>query len=123
MLIVQACGGGSGPIPLTGVLPVAAPNAAHAGQSIQVTVGPVEVDNGTPIGMVLVGTFGPRVYNSVFEAGMAQFIIPPEHTLQPGYVALIFAAQEARGEASIVLFTASRSSTTRTIAQATTPTN
>lgn len=89
--------------PLTGTLPVMAPLTALAGQEIQVVVGPVDVDNGTPIGMVLVGTYGPRVYNTVFASGVAAFTIPSEHTLQPGYLALIVAVDKARGEASIVL--------------------
>lgn len=99
--------------PLTGDLPVTAPVAVHAGESIQVVVGPVEVDNGTPIGMVSVGAFGPRVYNTVFSAGMAAFTIPSEHTLQPGYLALIVAVESARGEASIILIPSRTTSTRR----------
>jgi hypothetical protein len=89
---------------LTGDLPIAAPASAFAGEAIVVTVGPVAASNGTPIGLVMVGAYGPRVYNTVFESGIASFIIPAEDTRQPGYLALIAAADDARGEVSIRLF-------------------
>jgi hypothetical protein len=89
---------------LTGDLPIAAPSSAFAGEAIFVTVGPVAASNGTPIGLVMIGAYGPRVYNTVFESGIASFIIPAEDTRQPGYLALIVAADDARGEASIRLF-------------------
>lgn len=88
---------------LTGDLPINAPKIANAGDEIAVTVGPVSVNNNTPIGLVVVGTHGPRVYNTVFESGLAHFIIPPKDTRQPGYLALIAASEDARGETSIIL--------------------
>jgi hypothetical protein len=118
LILASACAGGTLQQPLSGILPIAAPNAVRAGSQIEVIVGPVEVDNGTPIGMVMVGAYGPRAYNAVFQAGLAHFIIPSEHTLQPGYLALIFAAEEARGETSIVLVSTRSSS-----AKASTSTN
>ncbi|MDX1991438.1 MAG: hypothetical protein SF029_03570 [bacterium] len=118
LVLASACAGGTLRQPLSGVLPVAAPNAVRAGSQIEVIVGPVDVDNGTPIGMVMVGAYGPRAYSAVFQAGLAHFIIPSEHTLQPGYLALIFAAEEARGETSIVLVSTRSSS-----AKASTSTN
>jgi hypothetical protein len=92
-------------LPLTGILPIAVPRIANTGQQIDVEIGPVTADNGTPVGLVLVGAHGPRVYNTTFEAGMARFVIPSKDTHQPGYMALIVAADNARGEASIILFT------------------
>lgn len=89
---------------LTGNLPIRAPRAAAAGDTIQVIVGPVQASNGTPIGLVSVGLYGPMLYNSVFESGIAEFIIPSGDTEQPGYLALIAAADNARGQASILLF-------------------
>lgn len=90
---------------LTGTLPIIAPALANAGEQINVTVGPVQnARNGTFVGLVMLGTYGPRVYQAEFVSGLAHFIIPPEHTLQPGYLALIAAVDEARGEASIILF-------------------
>ncbi|NJL57813.1 hypothetical protein HC928_23790 [bacterium] len=89
---------------LTGYLPIEAPMVANAGDQIAITIGPVVVDNGTPVGLVMLGTYGPRVYRTEFQSGLAYFTIPAEHTLQPGYLALIVAAEEARGEASIILF-------------------
>lgn len=94
---------------LSGHLPIEAPLIANAGDQIAITIGPVAVDNGTPVGMVMLGTYGSRVYQTEFYAGLAHFTIPAEHTLQPGYLALIVAAEEARGEASIILFSAKAS--------------
>lgn len=88
---------------LTGNLPIRAPRAAAAGDTIQVIVGPVQASNGTPIGLVSVGLYGPMLYNSVFESGIANFTIPADHTDQPGYLALIAAADHARGQTSIRL--------------------
>lgn len=88
---------------LTGVLPIGAPAVASTGQQIDVEIGPVVTSNGTPVGLIMVGAHGPRVYNTTFEAGMAHFVIPSKDTLQPGYLALIVAAEDARGEASILL--------------------
>lgn len=90
---------------LTGILPIEAPALANAGEKIAVTVGPVpDATNGTAVGLVMLGTYGPRVYRAEFESGLAMFTIPADHTLQPGYLALIAASENARGEASIILF-------------------
>ncbi len=102
LLIFAACSPNRA---LTGKLPIDAPALANAGEQIDVTVGPVpNASNGTAVGLVMLGTYGPRVYQGQFEAGLAHFTIPSEHTLQPGYLALIAAADQARGEASIILF-------------------
>ncbi|GAB4516223.1 MAG: hypothetical protein OHK0046_21180 [Anaerolineae bacterium] len=66
-------------------------------------IGPVSASNGTPVGLIMLGTYGPKVYNTVFDAGVAHFVIPSKDTRQPGYLALIAAAEDARGEASIIL--------------------
>lgn len=101
LVLLTQCTSGAA---LTGNLPIEAPDVANAGDQIAVTIGPVSADNGTPVGLVMLGTYGSRVYRAEFHAGMAHFTIPAEHTLQPGYLALIVAAEEARGEASIILF-------------------
>lgn len=90
--------------PLAGRLPIEAPRVAYAGDEINITVGPVTANNGTPVGLVMVGTYGPKVYNTVFQSGIAHFTIPSKDTRQPGYLALIAASDEARGEASIILY-------------------
>ena len=108
-LFVTACTQADKIIPtLTGNIPIHAPSTASAGSSIDVTIGPVNVANGTPIGLVMVGIHGPKVYNTVFQNGEAHFKIPSSDTYQPGYVALIVASQEARGEASIIVFSPRR---------------
>jgi hypothetical protein len=105
-LLLIAAGDGLSPhgTRLTGDLPIGAPRVASTGDQINVEIGPVSVSNGTPVGLVMVGAHGPRVYNATFEAGMAHFVIPSGDTLQPGYLALIVAADDARGETSILLY-------------------
>jgi hypothetical protein len=97
------------PPALSGNLPIAAPQAIHAGETMQVIIGPVaQAQNGTPVGLVIVGAYGPHVYQSVFQAGQDHFHIPSDATLQSGYLALIAAAEEARGGASVRLVTQSQ---------------
>lgn len=109
-LIITACTSVPVTIPkLTGNIPIHAPATASAGSAIEVSVGPLNVANGTPIGLVMVGVHGPKVYNTVFTNGEAFFKIPSTDTFQPGYVALIVASENARGEASIIVFTPNRS--------------
>jgi hypothetical protein len=88
---------------LTGKLPINAPSTITVGDSVDVTVGPVSVTDGTRVGLVMVGKHGPRIYRGEFEQGIAHFIIPGEHTLQPGYLAIIAAADSARGEVGVLL--------------------
>jgi hypothetical protein len=115
-LFITACTQADKIIPtLTGNIPIHAPSVANAGSAIEVMVGPVNVANGTPIGLVMVGVDGPKVYNTVFQDGQAYFKIPPSDTYQPGYVALIVASQEARGETSIIVFLPRRSNVGRDI--------
>ncbi len=108
-LFITACTQADKIIPrLTGDIPIRAPSTASAGSAIDVTIGPVNVANGTPIGLVMVGIHGPKVYNTVFQNGEAHFRIPPSDTYQTGYVALIVASQDARGEASIIVLSSQR---------------
>ncbi len=91
------------PAPLSGILPVNAPQSIIAGDAVRVTVGPVRVSDGTNVGLVMISKHGPRVYQSAFEAGVAEFTIPGEHTRQVGYLTFIAAAQDARGETGLRL--------------------
>lgn len=111
LFVLVSCQQSPQPItPLRGELPIDVPRVASVGQSIDVQIGPVPALNGTPIGLIAVGTQGPRVYNTVFNSGMARFMIPSTDTRQPGYMALIAAADDARGEASIIIAATSSSS-------------
>lgn len=92
------------PALLSGALPIEAPLIANAGEQIEITIGPVPATNGTRVGLVMTGTHGPRIYNTQFESGMAHFVIPADDTRQPGYLALVAAADDARGEHGIVVF-------------------
>ena len=96
---------------LDGNLPVLVQRTVQTGEKINITVGPVEADNGTQIGLIAVGAHGPKTYQSTFSSGMAHFVIPELHTGQPGYMALIVAAGAARGEASVTLIDRSTVST------------
>lgn len=87
---------------LTGDLPVHAPGRLHTGSAFTVTVGPVTALDGTNVGLVMIGSHGPRLYTSTFQHGVARFSIPAEHTRLAGTFALIAAAQNARGETALV---------------------
>lgn len=100
-LVLSACRAALTPAPLK--LPVMVPQQLIAGQSITVTVGPTDAADGTGVGLVMVGSLGPRVYQSTFQRGVAIFIIPAEHTLQTGTLAFVAAADRARGEAGAIL--------------------
>lgn len=89
-------------INLSGDLPVHAPGRLNTGSAFTVTVGPVTALDGTNVGLVMIGTHGPRLYTSTFQHGVARFSIPAEHTRLAGTFALIAAAQNARGEAALV---------------------
>lgn len=89
-------------ISLTGDLPVHAPGRLNTGSAFTVTVGPVTALDGTNVGLVMIGSHGPRLYTSTFQHGVAQFSIPAEHTRLAGTFALIAAAQNARGETALV---------------------
>jgi hypothetical protein len=106
MAVLGGCGpDASPPESLSGNLPIEAPSSAVVGQAIDVVIGPIAVRDGTPVGLVTVGSHGPHVYRTVFDAtGRAYFTLPSDDTRQPGYMALIAAADNARGESSIVLF-------------------
>lgn len=88
---------------LVGDLPIHAPQTIMTGTAFTVTVGPVSVRDGTQVGLVMMGEHGPRVYYANFAHGIAQFRIPGEHTLQPGFFAFVAAAQGARGETGMIL--------------------
>ncbi len=110
-LIITACTTAPSHLPkLTGDIPIHVPTTATAGSAIEISVGPLNVANGTPIGLVMVGVHGPKVYNTVFTDGKAFFQIPSTDTYQPGYMALIVASENARGEASILLSIPNRAS-------------
>ncbi|MFW5691729.1 MAG: hypothetical protein ACOCX3_00090 [Chloroflexota bacterium] len=110
VLVSGACSTDRQPPNLTGRLQINAPHSANAGEVIEVSVGPVVASHGLPVGLVAVGTKGPQVYTTAFDsAGMAYFTIPSDDTRQPGYLALIAAADDARGEASILLTSARES--------------
>lgn len=86
-----------------GELPIHAPAAILAGESIDVLIGPVAVQNGTPVSLVMVGLHGPYVYRTQFEDGLARITIPAKVTFQPGYFMLIAASGSARGTAAVRL--------------------
>lgn len=89
--------------PLTGILPIQAPQRIVAGSPIKVIIGPVVVVDGTSVGLVFIGSHGPYIYHTTFQHGLAEFWIPGEHTRQPGVMAFVAAADDARGEAGLLL--------------------
>lgn len=89
--------------PLSGILPIHAPQIIIAGSPLKITIGPVAATDGTGVGLVLMGSRGPHVYHTTFQHGLAEFWIPGEHTRYSGYMAFVAAADDARGEASLLL--------------------
>jgi hypothetical protein len=99
--VLSACRAATTPTPIK--LPISLPEQLIAGQSVTVRVGPTDAADGTDVGLVMVGSLGPRVYQSTFFKGIAVFVIPGEHTLQTGTLAFVAAAERARGEAGLIL--------------------
>lgn len=89
--------------PLSGILPIQVPSIIIAGSPLKITIGPVDANDGTGVGLVLMGSHGPHVYHTTFQRGLAEFWIPGEHTRHPGYMAFVAAADDARGEAGLRL--------------------
>lgn len=110
VLVLAAC---RSALPLTGDLPIHLPGFVAAGQSLTVTVGPVNAVDGTSIGLVMVGSLGPRLYQATFNSGTAQFTIPGEHTVQAGYLTFVAASEQARGEGGVVLMSGERTQSAR----------
>lgn len=110
ILVLAAC---RSTLPLTGNLPIQLPGFVAAGQSLTVTVGPVNAVDGTSIGLVMVGSLGPRLYQATFNSGTAQFNIPGEHTAQAGYLTFVAASDQARGEGGVVLMSGERTQSAR----------
>lgn len=104
--VLSACRAATTPAPIK--LPVSVPDQLIAGQSLTVRVGPTDAADGTDVGLVMVGSLGPRIYQSTFIQGIAVFIIPGEHTLQSGTLAFVAAADRARGEAGLILHTGNK---------------
>jgi hypothetical protein len=109
-LLIVACQVGMPMQSRVSTLTVEAPSQVRVGQPIQVTVGPVNSENGTYVGLMLVGSHGPFVDRTAIEAGMAYFTIPAGVTRQPGHLVLIAVMGDARGEADIDLLPSGRSS-------------
>lgn len=68
-----------------------------------VTIGPINIMDGTKIGLIMMGQHGPKIYKATFEEGIAEFDIPGNDTTQPGYRAFIATLGESRGEAGMLL--------------------
>jgi hypothetical protein len=105
LLIPGTCNGVPPSLPaLSGILPITAPRITSAGEQIEISIGPVSAANGTPVGLVMIGARGPHIYNTTFEAGWAQIVIPASDTYQSGLLSLVAAADDARGNLSIVVY-------------------
>lgn len=102
--IVAACSGEQAQPPaITGTLPVDAPAAAQVGEEVLVSVGPVDVPDGTQVHLTAVGSYGPHVYRTTFYDGIAHFMLPAEDTRASGIVTLIASAGQARGQTGLTL--------------------
>ena len=103
-LLAAACARRPAPSPtVSGSLPLTAPAQALVGRPIRVSVGPVTNADGTPVTLLAVGSYGPRVYRTMIHDGVASFDLPAEDTRYAGTVRLTAVAGAARGEGRINL--------------------
>src|SRR5436190_21570285 len=56
-------------VALEGRLPISVAAVATAGSLIPVTVGPVVATAGTPVTLVVTGSYGPGIYQAAFHYG------------------------------------------------------
>lgn len=87
LLIIAACNktpSAAPEPPITGTLPVHAPDQALVGADVPVTVGPVNIPNGTEVTLVALGSFGPHVFQTMFQNGQAGFVLPEAVTRYAG---------------------------------------
>jgi hypothetical protein len=89
---------------LTGELPVRAPQSIQAGATAEIIIGPVAAaKSGTPVRLVAVGSYGPRIYQGAFDGAQARFVLPGEDTRQSGYMSLTAISGEAIGETGLTI--------------------
>jgi nucleotide-binding universal stress UspA family protein len=88
-------------VALAGTLPIDVVKTARVGDPITVTVGPVAAADGLPATLVMVGSYGPRVYRGAFAGGTARFVIGGGETRASGMATLVATAGAARGEATL----------------------
>lgn len=95
---------------LKGELPLTAPRVVVIGEPLHLSIGPVANAAGKPVGLVMISTQGPKVYNSTFNADTATFDIPITDLSQPGYLTFVAVVDNARGQ-TIVHLQAERTTT------------
>jgi hypothetical protein len=104
LLSLMACGSEkAAPVMLTGNLSLKAPETIKAGEAATITVGPVDAPDGTPITLVLQGSYGPRLYKATFVNKQARFDLPAQDTRQAGTVNVLARAGNATGAASFTI--------------------
>lgn len=88
---------------LSGNLPLKVPGKIGVGDGFEVLAGPIPAVDGTSIDLVTLGSYGPKVYQSIFKDGLARFLIPGEDTKQAGQVSLVATSGAARSEAKMLI--------------------
>ncbi len=97
-LLLSGCSNAAPPtLALTGILPMHAVASLQAGATTAITVGPIHTIDGTAITLVVVGSYGPRIYQSAFHRGSAVFLLREADTRIAGVVSLTARAGSAQG--------------------------
>ncbi len=92
------------PIPVfNGVVPVNAAQTITAGEPTIIRVGPVAVRDGTMGTLIAEGSYGVRIYQSVFHQREAHFILSGKETQQSGMVLLTAIVGKGQGRAHILI--------------------
>jgi len=106
MLGISLVGCGKAPIaisPLTGNLVISVARTITAGQPVVVTIGPTAASNSTPVTLLVVGSYGPRIYQASFHNKMAHVALPGKETQQSGVVTLTALAGQAQGSTQMLI--------------------
>ena len=91
------------PVEYNGVVPVSVASTIVAGQPTTIRVGPVSVKDGVTATLLVEGSYGIRVYQSLFHQREARFNLPGKETQQSGSVSLTALVGKAQGKASMLI--------------------
>ena len=91
------------PPPLTGEIPVSVVPSARVGDSVSVTLGPMDAVNGTPVLLTVLTTYGPRVLTAAFANQYARILLDETYTKNSGQLSLLAQSGDARGQAQVQL--------------------
>jgi len=86
-----------------GPLAIAAPEIVQVGRVVTVGIRSESARDGTPVVLIALGSYGPRLHRARFTHGRAQVTLLAADTRQSGLVTLLAIAGAARGTATLRL--------------------